>query len=650
MISRINYNNPNSGGELSLPYHYEMVADEKRVVPFKRAISLVCKDKIVLESGTGSGILSILAAQAGAKEVYTVEIDPVVAELAKKNIQGSGFRNITLIQKSILDVGLEDIHYHKADVVIAENLSTWQVTEPQVKIMNYVNEYLAKETAIHVPACISNCVELAESKYLFENMVEMKTHYFEFSGIRQPKILSDKILFQRIDLNRKNATLIDRTVEIDVTEDGVLNSLRLTSPLEIYGKIRFGSSDSLMPPVIVPLENALHVRKGERVRLKIHYEMNTRWESFQCSAIKTDCRLHKAAKTEPKVIFSSTVPAPARDPAKPIFSWFQNTPLGKEIFLTLYTKKCSWSRCTFCTLPTASSPTQVGPDHILAQARLIFDSLKKEELNKVRRLFISNNGSVLDQDTMPADVLDHICELAYLHCPSLEVICFETRYEWIKKSTLEHFIDNFKFWHDLYRELGIRKEKNPVKIQISCGYETQDPYIRNNILNKGYPEEIVRQSFKICSDVKLNSGSSVLFDKYVLLKPAPEMTNEEAVEESVQTIAHLTGLGQCFNVPVSIRLNPTFVAKNSHLHKQFKENNYIPPTLEDVVKVLRICHAKNLKSPIFVGLNDEGLGIPSGSFKRRSKTDVLYYKALQEFNFCQDYGVLPYVHQKDVRI
>ena len=642
MTSRINYNNPKGKGELCLPYHYEMVADEKRVVPFKEAINLVCKDKIVLESGTGSGILSILAAKAGAKEVYTVEIDPVVAELAKKNIRESGFRNITLIPKSILDVRLEDLHYHKADVVIAENLSTWQVIEPQVKIMNYVNEYLAKENAIHLPACISNCVELAESKYLFENMVEMKTHYFEFAGIRQPNILSDKVRFQKIDLSIKNVTLIDRTTEIDVIEDGVLNSLRLTSPLEIYGKISFRSSDSLMPPVNVPLENALHVRKGERVRLTIHYEMNTHWENFHCSAIKIDCRVHKAAKREHKVIFSSTLSAPDRDPAKPIFSWFQNTPLGKEIFLTLYTKKCSWSQCSFCALPTLSSPTQVDPDHILAQARIVFNALREDELNKVRRLFISNNGSVLDQDTMPADVMDHICELAYLNCPSLEVICFETRYEWIKKVTLEHLIGNFQFWHYLYREIGIRRSEYPVKVQLSCGYETRDPYLRNNILNKGYPEEIVSQSFKICSDVGIDTGNSVLLDKYVLLKPAPEMTNEEAVEEAAQTIAHLTGLGQCFNVPVSIRLNPTFVAKNSHLHKHFKERNYAPPTLKDVVKVLHICHTKNIKSRIFVGLNDEGLGVKGGSFKRRSKTDGLYYKALTEFNFTQDYKSLAY--------
>lgn len=573
--------------------------------------------------------------------IYTVEIDPVVAELATKNIQKSGFQNITLIQKNILDVNLEDIGNQKADVIIAENLSTWQVTEPQVKIMNYVNAYLANENAIHLPAYITNSVELAESQYLFEDTVEVKTHYFEFTGIRQPKILSDSVQFQRIALHKTNSTVIDGFVEIDIVEDGFLNSLRLTSPLEIYGEITFEGSDSLMPPVIVPLTQGISIRKGERVRLNINYEMNTCWANFHCSALKIDSRLHTPSKREPKVIYPPNLPALQLDQSTPIFSWFQDTPLGKEIFLALYTKKCSWSCCTFCALPSVSSPTPVTPDHILTQARLTFDSLKKEDLNKVRRLFISNNGSVLDQSTIPLDVLDRICELAYLCCPSLEVICFETRYEWIKKSVMKHFIGSFQFWHDLYVGLGIRKKQVSVKVQMSCGYETQNAFLRNNILNKGCPEEIVLQSFALSSDVRLETGISVSYDKYVLLKPAPDMTSHEAIQEAVQTITHLNELGQHFNVPISIRLNPTFVAKNSYLHRQFEENNYIPPTLEDVINVLRICHTKNIASPIFIGLNDEGLGVSGGGFSKISETDNVYYNAILEFNYLQNYNLLP---------
>jgi radical SAM enzyme (TIGR01210 family) len=347
------------------------------------------------------------------------------------------------------------------------------------------------------------------------------------------------------------------------------------------------------------------------------------------------------AKISPASIPTSTsMVASLKDPSKPIFSWLQNTPLGKEIFISLYTKKCNWSKCTFCSLPSVSSPTQVDPEQILNQARSVFDSYRIEELRNVRRVFISNNGSVFDEDTLPLDVLYNICELAHVHCPYLQGICFETRYEYTVKAALENFIGTFRFWHDLFTRLGIRKEKYPVKVQISSGYETYDSYLRNNILNKGIPEEIVQRSFAICSEVNQRTDCPILFDTYVLLKPAPNMTNEEAVEESVKTIAHLNGLGKRFNVPVSIRLNPTFVAKNSSLHKDFREKKYTPPTLKDVMSVLHMCDAQNIKIPIFVGLNDEGLGVTGGGFGENPKTWNPYREALQKFNYLQDYKSL----------
>lgn len=90
-----------------------------------------CDGKIVLESGTGSGILSLIAASAGAKRVYTFEVDPDVGDVAVRNIERSGFRNIIYRQKDICSVTLADLDGLRPGVVIAENLSTWQVALPR---------------------------------------------------------------------------------------------------------------------------------------------------------------------------------------------------------------------------------------------------------------------------------------------------------------------------------------------------------------------------------------------------------------------------------------------------------------------------------------------------------------------------------------
>ena len=284
MTSRIDYNNPRDTGALPLPYHYEMVADRGRVGAFKTAIERVCAGKVVLESGTGSAILSLLAARAGAAAVYTFDLDPAVAAVAEVNIMKSGLPNIRFALKNTLDVTLDDLEGRRPDVVIAENLSTWQVTEPQIIVLNHINSELAEPAAVRLPTRIFNTVELVSSQYVFEDLVDVRTHYFEFSGVPGPTILSDPEVVAEVDLREINPTSHRLSARIPVRRDGRLNGLRLTSPLEVHDGITFAGSDSLMPPVVVPLPGDLPVRRGDTVRLDLAYETNTSWEEFRCTA------------------------------------------------------------------------------------------------------------------------------------------------------------------------------------------------------------------------------------------------------------------------------------------------------------------------------------------------------------------------------
>jgi SAM-dependent methyltransferase len=53
--------------------HHLMLRDETRVLAYRQAIFAHARDRIVLDLGTGSGILAVFAAQAGARRVYAVE-------------------------------------------------------------------------------------------------------------------------------------------------------------------------------------------------------------------------------------------------------------------------------------------------------------------------------------------------------------------------------------------------------------------------------------------------------------------------------------------------------------------------------------------------------------------------------------------------
>src|SRR5262249_32649891 len=78
-----------SFGFLRLVNHRAMLADAVRVGGFRKALeSLVKKDDVVVDVGSGSGILSFFAARAGAAKVFGLETTRLVDDarrLAQEN-------------------------------------------------------------------------------------------------------------------------------------------------------------------------------------------------------------------------------------------------------------------------------------------------------------------------------------------------------------------------------------------------------------------------------------------------------------------------------------------------------------------------------------------------------------------------------------
>jgi protein arginine N-methyltransferase 1 len=91
-------------------YHQkQMLADHNRMAAYHSAIlgnADVFKDKVVMDVGTGSGILAVWAAQAGARKVYAIEYTDM-AKHAKQVMKANGVDHIvTVIQGAVEDITL----------------------------------------------------------------------------------------------------------------------------------------------------------------------------------------------------------------------------------------------------------------------------------------------------------------------------------------------------------------------------------------------------------------------------------------------------------------------------------------------------------------------------------------------------------------
>lgn len=106
------------------------------------------KDKVVLDVGTGTGILSFFAAQAGAKKVYAVEASPS-AKIAKLLSDHNGFSNIIeIVVGKIEEIDLPE----KVDIIISEPIGFLLVHERMLESYVCARDRFLKPQGLMFPS------------------------------------------------------------------------------------------------------------------------------------------------------------------------------------------------------------------------------------------------------------------------------------------------------------------------------------------------------------------------------------------------------------------------------------------------------------------------------------------------------------------
>ena len=123
---------------------------------------------------------------------------------------------------------------------------------------------------------------------------------------------------------------------------------------------------------------------------------------------------------------------------------------------------------------------------------------------------------------------------------------------------------------------------------------------------------------------------------YFMQKPLPELDDAAAVADIHKAIEYLSKLAERSGARVSMHLNPTFADRGTPLAEALLAGTWSAPRLVDVARAVR--HTRHHPLPIYVGLSDEGLAVPGGSFRRPQDADWL--ARLEAFNRTGDLGEL----------
>ncbi|NWR36591.1 ANM7 methyltransferase, partial [Tachuris rubrigastra] len=163
--------------EIARSRYADMLHDKDRNVKYyqgiRAAVSRVKErgeQAIVLDIGTGTGLLSMMAASAGADFCYAVEVFRPMANAAVKIVEKNGFSDkIKVINKHSTEVtvGPDGDMECRANILVTELFDTELIGEGALPTYEHAHKHLVQEGCEAVPHRATVYVQLVESRRMW---------------------------------------------------------------------------------------------------------------------------------------------------------------------------------------------------------------------------------------------------------------------------------------------------------------------------------------------------------------------------------------------------------------------------------------------------------------------------------------------------
>jgi SAM-dependent methyltransferase len=270
-------------------FPYQCLVDTKRTEAFRAAIrATVRPGDVVLDAGSGSGILAFFAAEAGARTVVAVEIDPHLASCLERSVHANGLTHvIQVVCGDVCTVGLPK----QVDVCICEIVDTGLMDELQAVALNRLrSQGVLSERTKMIPGHYDTFMELglADLDYYGYRILMPKHRWPQYAHPEAgwlPVEFQARVKRQLVtttDFHTRIDTEVEKPLTFAAMQDGEINALRIAGCAYLAADFRVHATNAFNGDKIIPID-PFHVRQGQLVSVTVKYGLGAGLSSLRIS-------------------------------------------------------------------------------------------------------------------------------------------------------------------------------------------------------------------------------------------------------------------------------------------------------------------------------------------------------------------------------
>jgi predicted RNA methylase len=231
---------------------------------------------VVVDAGSGTGLLGLLAARAGAARVYCLELNPDFKAVIEANAANNGLADRIVVETVDATAYVPS---EPVDVVISEVISGGFFYEPQLQIVNNLRPHLRPGGRM-VPHSMRNYVELIDAQ---EELYGLRfTFDSRFTDLEHDRSLTERACYQTATFATGAGTDPEITGQVTVraTGSGTVNAVKITYDVEFAEGLWAGGAggNSTWPALLNPqiiFRDRVDLVEGERYEVRLAYEASS---------------------------------------------------------------------------------------------------------------------------------------------------------------------------------------------------------------------------------------------------------------------------------------------------------------------------------------------------------------------------------------